>query len=124
MKTGLSYRTGEEDQVGRVESLVSEMCKEGGEVVEWSRDLGIGFRDISDHTISSSRRNLPIWSPIWCVTNNEFPRDQREDIGARHERISAQDTTPGHSASRRLFTVSMKAMPLSVWFGIAFIIHH
>ena len=35
-------------------------------------------------------------------------------------RTSAQETMPGHSASRRLFTLSMKSKPLSVWFGIAF----
>ena len=33
--------------------------------------------------------------------------------------ISAQETTPGHSASRRLFTLSMKPKPLSVRFGAA-----
>lgn len=31
--------------------------------------------------------------------------------------VSAQETTPGHLASRRLFTLSMKSKPLSVRFG-------
>ena len=35
-------------------------------------------------------------------------------------RISAQETMPGHSASRSFFTLSMKSKPLSVRFGIAF----
>ena len=33
------------------------------------------------------------------------------------ERTSAQDTTPGHSASSKLLTLSMKSKPLSVRFG-------
>jgi len=33
--------------------------------------------------------------------------------------ISAQDTTPGHSASSKLFTLSMKEKPFSVRFGFA-----
>lgn len=32
-------------------------------------------------------------------------------------KISAQETTPGHSASTSLFTVSMNSKPLSVRFG-------
>lgn len=31
--------------------------------------------------------------------------------------ISAQETTPGHSASSKLFTLSMKSKPLTVRFG-------
>lgn len=31
--------------------------------------------------------------------------------------ISAQETTPGHSASTRLFILSMKSKPLTVRFG-------
>lgn len=34
--------------------------------------------------------------------------------------ISAQETTPGHSASTRLFILSMKSKPLTVRFGGAF----
>lgn len=33
-------------------------------------------------------------------------------------RASAQETTPGHSASRSFFTLSMKSNPLSVRFGV------
>ena len=33
--------------------------------------------------------------------------------------ISAQETMPGHSASTKLFTLSMKSNPLSVKFGAA-----
>jgi len=32
---------------------------------------------------------------------------------------SAQETTPGHAASNRLLTLSMKSKPLSVTFGVA-----
>ena len=38
---------------------------------------------------------------------------------ATKARVSAQETIPGHSASRRLLTLSMKSKPLSVRFGVA-----
>lgn len=42
-----------------------------------------------------------------------------ESLAAR-VRISAHETTPGHSASTRLFILSMKSKPLTVRFGGAF----
>lgn len=33
--------------------------------------------------------------------------------------ISAQETTPGHSASTKLFTLSRKSKPRRLWFGSA-----
>jgi hypothetical protein len=38
---------------------------------------------------------------------------------ATKARVSAQETIPGHSASRRLLTLSMKSKPLIVRFGVA-----
>lgn len=38
---------------------------------------------------------------------------------ATNARVSAQETTPGHSASNNAFTLSMKSKPRRVEFGMA-----